>query len=242
MNCFVNHIQMLFEEFYLFSQVKPRMARRSQKQHLPNVLRHPHTHVRHHLSRLYPLSRNAGRPSPSPQATVTARHSCQLHSCLHLAHKLQVKLSSSALADLQTLPSRLPPPPQLVPLRASSFSPLHPNQVKAMPSSYPHLGETKIPMSPKKLFPLRPTSSKLLGNAVQVKTPSDLLLLLLWCAALCRTCLWTMRLCAGWPLRRPLLHLLSTKGPEAGLGQPACLLLPVSPSERKMRRRTMSRG
>lgn len=231
-------------KLFFFSQVKPRTARQIQQQHLPSALHRPHTHVHHPLLFLCPLSRSGGRLSRSPQAKTTAKRSCRLHRYLHLPHKLRVNLSSSPLAGLQTPLSLLHQPSQLVPLRASNCSPLPLNQVKAMPSLCPHLDETKILMSPKRdhLFLLRPPLSKLLGNGVQAKTPRNLPPLLLWCAALCRTCHWTMPLCAGWPLRRPHLHLLSTNGPEAGLEQPACLLLPVTSSERKTMRRKVNRG
>ncbi len=224
----------------IFSQGKPRTARQLRQQHLPSVLHRLRTLVLHPLLFLCPLSRSAGRLSHSPRAR-TANY--QLHRCLQLPRRWRVNLPSSPLAGLQTPLSLLPQPPQLVLLRASNCSPLPPNQAKATPSSCPRLDEYKNLMSSKRdpLFLLRLPPSNHLESGVQAKTPPNLLPLPLWCAALCRTCHWTTLLCAGWPSRRPLLHLLSTSGPEAGLGQPACLLPPFTPLERKMMRKKMSR-
>lgn len=242
-NCIVFCLNQSFKTV-ISSQVKPRTARQMQQHHLPSVLHLPPTHVLHPLLSLCLLSRNAGRPSRSPQARTIAKCICQLHRYPHLPHKWRVNPFSFHLARPQNPLSLLRQPHQLVPLRASNCSPLPPNQVKAMPSLCPHLDEPKIPKSPKRDHPflLRPPLSNPLENGVQAKTPPNLLALLSWCAALCRTCHWTMPLCAEWPSRKPLLHLLSTNGPEAGRGRPACLLLPVTHSERKMMRKKVSRG
>lgn len=217
------------------------MARQTQRR-LPNIPPHHHTHALHPLSFLCPLSRSAKRQSPSLQTRTKAKCNCQLHH--HLPLKFRVNLPSFQ-AGFQTHPSLQPHPIHLVPVRASSCFPLPLNQAKGMLSLCPHLDEPKILRRPREdpsFLPRLPQSNPL-ANAVQAKSLPNLLLLLLWCAALCRTCLWTMPLCVGWPLRRPQHHHLSTKGPEADHGHLACLLLPVTLSERKMRmRKKVSRG
>lgn len=216
--------------------MRQKAVKQRQQQHLPSDRHRPHTHAHRLLSFWYPLLRNAGRRSRSPQLNTTVKP-CQHLLCLRLP-KVWVNLSFPAG---QRNPWPLPPSrPQFVPLTAFSYFPLPPNQVKAMPSLYPHQDETKTLMSPKRWFLLRPALPKLLGN--EAKIPPELLLLLLWCVALCRTCPLTTRPCAGRPSRRLRFHLLSTSGPEAGLGQPACLLLPVTPSESKRTRMKASRG
>lgn len=216
--------------------MRQKAVKQRQQQHLPSDRHRPRTHAHRPLSFSSLLSRNAGRRSRSPQRNTTVKL-CQQLLCRHLP-KVRVNLSFPAG---QRNPLPLPPsPPQFVPLKAFSCFPLPPNQVKAMPSLYPHRDETKTLMSPKRLFLLRPALPNLLGNGP--KTPPELLLLLLWCAAPCRTCPLTTHPCAGWPSRRPHFHLLSTNGPEAGLGQPACLLLPSTPSESRRMRTKASRG
>ncbi|XP_010767415.1 uncharacterized protein [Notothenia coriiceps] len=236
-------MQVLFQR-QKSKQVKPGTASQIQKQHPASVLHRPRTHGLRPLLFLCPLSRNAGRLSLSPQARTTAKCSCRLHPYLHLPPNCQVNLPFSPLGGTQTLPSPLLHHPHLVPLRASNCFPLPPNQVKAMPSLCPRL-YTKIWMNPKRdpLLLLRPPLSNPLGNGVQEKIPPNLPSLLVWCAALCRTCHWTTPLCAGWPSRRPLRTIPATNGPEAGLGPPACLRPPVTPSERKTRmRKKVNRG
>lgn len=234
-----------FQNSVFFPQVKPRTASQIQQQHPPSVLHRPHTRVLRPPLSSCPLSRSAGRPSRSPRARTTVKRSCRPPLYLHLPLNRQVNLPSSPQADFQTPPSLLPRPPQLVPLWASNCSPSPPNQAKATPSSCPHLDESKILTSPERDYPflLRPPRSNPLESGVQAKTPPNLPSPLLWYAAPCRTCRWTTPLCAGWPLRRPPLHLPSTSGPEAGLGRPAYLRLPVTLSERRMRmRKRVSRG
>lgn len=216
------------------SQMKLKPVKQ-RRQHLPSVRHRHRTLARHPPSSLSPLLRNAGRRSRSPQRNTTVKHRCQQLLCRHLP-RFRVNLPFPPAGPQN------PSPPQFVPLKAFSSFPLPPNQAKAMPSLYPRQDETKTPTSPKRLFLLRRASPRLLGNVLRAKTPPDLLLLLLWCAAPYRTSPLTTRLCAGWPLRRLRFPLPSTNGPEAGLGRPACLLLPVTPSERKMMRRRASRG
>lgn len=216
--------------------MRRKAVKRRAQRHLPSDRHRPRTHAHRPLSFLSLLLRNAGRRSPSPQLNTTAKL-CQHLLCLHLP-RVRVNLPFPAG---QRNPSPLPPsPPQFVPLKAFSFSPLPPNQAKAMPSLSPRQDETKTLTSPKRLFLLRPALPKLLGNGA--KTPPGPLLLLLWCAGLCRTCPLTTHPCAGWPSRRLRFRLLSTNGPEAGLGQPACLLLPVTPSGSKRTRMKASSG
>lgn len=216
------------------SQTKLKPVKRRRRR-LPSVRHRRRTLARRPPSFLSPLLRNAGRRSPSPRRNTTVKRRCQPLLCRHLP-RFWVNPPSPPAGPQN------PSPPRFVPLKAFSSFPLPPNPAKAMPSLYPRQDETKTPRSPKRSFLLRRASPRLLGNVPRAKTPPDLLLLLLWCAALSRTSPSTTRPCAGWPSRRLHFHLRPTNGPEAGLGQPACLLLPVTPSERKMRRRRASRG
>lgn len=195
--------------------------------HQSSILYHHLTPGRHLLLSSCRRSRNAGRRSPSPQRRWMEKCTCQQHHIPYHHHSWLEKHRES---------SQTHRPPPDAPVKECSCSPSPPSRVKGTLSLFLHLDESRIPRTPKRVS--MPLPTRFLpnppSNEVQAKSPPNPLPCLSWCAALCRTCLWTMPPCAGWRSRRPRLHLVSTNEAEAGPEPPASPLLLVTLSERKM--------